>query len=261
MFLNKKGTVLTYIIIISTIIALCLGALVVWANSLQNNLITDENKMEQSSIAFYEWRKIELMTKDAISDKVGTSETITALSDKYNIKITYGDKVIIGDSFQVPVEITVTDKTNEKSQSYTLQNKFFSDYSGDRYVQNYTPTNVVGVKYDASENLIRYFVNGEEVKEKSAENFNTGNGWIEFNNGLIIQYGAYPTNFDGATKRIYFPKAFPNKAMSVVTSVFQDHWIEGIRFNAVAGFTKTYVDCVPTGGNGDYKIFWMAFGH
>ena len=109
--------------------------------------------------------------------------------------------------------------------------------------------------------MIKFLVDGKQIVEESSEDFSRGNGYIVFDNGLMLQWGVINTNFDGGVKIATFAKPFPHKCMTVVTSTYQSHWISGIRFNSVRGYDSTHAEFVPTGGNGDYKIFWMAFGH
>lgn len=196
-----------------------------------------------------------MMTNTAnIRSKAETTEEKTALSGKYNITIAYGKE----EKDSLPIKITVSD---ESKRPFILERDFYASKSADRFLLNDTTGKNVAMQWYPTEELIKFLVDGKEIVEESSEDFSRGNGYIVFDNGLILQWGVINTNFDGGVKNAYFAKKFPNKCMTVVTSVYQSHYIGGIRFNSVRGYDSTHAEFVPTGGYGNYKIFWMAFGH
>ncbi len=165
------------------------------------------------------------------------------------------------DSSYIPVEIRVKEKNKPYAKPFVLKRDFFINKSADRFLLNDSNGNNVAMQWYPSEELIKFLVDGQQIVEESSDDFSRGNGYIVFDNGLMLQWGVINTDFDGAVKIATFAKPFPNKCMTVVTSTYQSHWIPGIRFNAVKGYDSYHAEFVPTGGYGDYKIFWMAFGH
>lgn len=260
MLLNKKGVLTSFVFLFVIIFSLSIPAFVVWNNSV-NKATVDENYIEKSSVAFYEWRKIITTRSDEIKAKINKTETRTALSSKYDVSVYFGNYKSYESASYIPVEIRVKEKNKADARPFILKRDFFINKSADRFLLNDSGNNNVAMQWYPSEELIKFLVDGKQIVEESSEDFSRGNGYIVFDNGLMLQWGVINTNFDGGVKIATFAKPFPHKCMTVVTSTYQSHWIGGIRFNSVRGYDSIHAEFVPTGGNGDYKIFWMAFGN
>ena len=259
-FLQRKGISNIFIIFFISVITLTIISSAYFSTFLHQQTI-DEDYMEKSSIAFYEWRKIEIKSTDEIKKQIGKTniENDSKINPNYKIYTTYGNIETIDSKEYVPIEIKVENKDNS-IKPFILKRDFYFYKASNNFVRN-NSENQIGMKWFENEELLRFLVDGNEIKEQGTSDFTEGNGYIIFDNGLMMQWGTLETDFDGAVHNVWFPKEFPNKCMTVVTSTYQSHWIAGIRFNSVKEYTNSYVSFIPTGGSGDYKIFWIAFGH
>ena len=258
--IKNDGLSNIFMIFLMSVLALTIISSVYLSTSLYQQT-SNENYMEKSSIAFYEWRKIAIKSTDEIRRQTCKTVVIdnSKINPNYKINIKYGNVETFDSKDYIPIEIKVEDK-NKQIKPFILKRDFYFHKSSDSFVHN-NSMNEIGMKWFSNEELLRFIADGNEIKEQGTTDFSDGNGYIIFDNGLMMQWGTLETNFDEKIHNIWFPKEFPNKCMTVITSVYQSHWIAGIRFNSIAGYTNAYASFIPAGGMGDYKIFWIAFGH
>lgn len=257
--MNKKGSMLFFVVIALAVAAVLFSG-IYWLKSLNEQAQASSADMEKESVAYARWREIELLPPEEIESKSGQEESSTMLGGKFNIKTVYGSRN--GEAnFTMPVSITVSD-ANGSTMPYTLRNEYLSNNAGSKYIRNGSfPNHDLGVAWDANAEILRMMADGHEIVEEGKNNYNGGDGYIVFDNGLTFEWGVLYTNFDGAEHTVNFPKAFPHKCMSVVTSAYQACWIGGIRFVSTKTFTNSSVTFVPNGGNGDFRIYWVAIGY
>ena len=257
---NKTGiSNIILLLIISVSILLASAYLAISLFSYNN----DEMYMEKSSVAFYEWRKIVTKTKKEIKEKEGKTFSETSIiHPKYKIETKYGNIETFDSKEYIPVEITITSNV---TKPYILKRDFYFHQSMDEFVGNMS-NNDIGMKWFANEQILRFIADGKEIKEKGENNFSNGDGYILFDNGLMMQWGTVVTKFDWKTHNVWFPKKFPNECMTVVTSVYQNWWVFGIRYATINQPTDSHFSFYAAskyGGprNLDYKVFWLAIGH
>lgn len=91
------------------------------------------------------------------------------------------------------------------------------------------------------------------------------NGWIEYPNGLILQWGHDPVpTYNGQQKIIEFPNKFPNKCFSVVISMKMPYAITGSVNANLVSFGKnsfTFVNESDSFGGGTQGLTWYAIGY
>ena len=230
-------------------------------------------KIQQNLIIENEWNKINTEKVESIFARRNTKENRevnmeNSLVDntKYFVSVSYGNPANESTSEEtliaMPVTITVTSNNgNVKPVSKTgkvyTNNKI--DYG---LVKNNSNPQSIGVKYNESMNSIEYFVNQTQVM-KPPSNFTNGNGYIKFNNGLMLQYGnVYNSYFDEdhlETTRFQVP--FAHDCLVVLTAVQK---YSGGRLTAyVHDYNKNYWNCLPgyqsDEGHGTY--YWIAIGY
>lgn len=91
------------------------------------------------------------------------------------------------------------------------------------------------------------------------------NGWIEFPNGLILQWGHDPIpTYNGQQKKLGFPHVFPNKCFSVVISMKMPYAISGSVTANLVSFDTTsfvFVNESDSFGGGTQGLTWYAIGY
>lgn len=99
----------------------------------------------------------------------------------------------------------------------------------------------------------------------SPSSFTDGNGYVKFDNGLIMQWGKIPNvRFDEAHyENIMFPIKFPHMCFSIVCSVQQQNKVSGVRVAYLISYDQSQFTILP--GYHDVKlnadICWMAIGY
>lgn len=259
---NKTGISNIILLLIISVSIPVLFASVYLATSLFS-YNTDETYMEKSSIAFYEWRKIATTTTKEIKEKEGkTLSETSSINPKYKIETKYGNIETFDSKQYIPVEITIT---SNLTKPYVLKRDIYFHQSMDEFIGNIS-NNDIGMKWFANEQVLRFIADGNEIKEKGENNFSNDDGYILFDNGLMMQWGTVITRFDWNTHNVWFPKKFPNECMTVVTSVYQNWWTFGIRYATISQPTNSYFSFYAASKYGgspkkEYKVFWLAIGY
>lgn len=226
-----------------------------------------------SSVDFHliltnEWSTINGENIDNVFARENTTETHKSNNDNFDVTVNYGEKTVIstaenGDLDKLPITITITNL--EKGTSYSKSSNVYRDSLGEKnliYNNNY-PTNQLSLKYDTASELMKFFVDGNLITKESAM-FESGNGYIKFSNGLIMQWGMRKNIYfdESHFERFNFPIPFPHACLNVITSTVR-HTDKTIT-SYVHDYHPTYFNELPGytwGGKGYGDTYWTAIGY
>lgn len=271
--MNKKGVGIVGVIIGLTIFTAVTVSVSKFLIKQLSNTVKSSTVIQQNLIIENEWNKINIEKAETIFAKKNTAETKTvpmensfANSTEYTIAVSYGDiseeETAEEKLIAMPITISVyptaseADKIEKTGKIYTNST---IDYG---LVRNNAAPNSIGVKYNKEMDSIEYYYNNKQVM-KPPSNFESGNGYVKFNNGLIMQYGNVQRSWfdESHLETIRFPQAFPHDCLIVLTSVQK---FSGALLTAyVHDYYKDYWNCLPgfsrDEGYGTY--YWIAIGY
>ena len=272
-FNNKKG-----IGIVSSIIGMTIASVIMIpiSNFLVQQLKstnTSSSIIQQNLIIENEWNRINTEKNETIFSKRNTTESRNIDMDnslidssKYSVSVSYGNTYSESTSEEtliaMPVTITVS-STNSNVKPISKTGKVYTNDKIDYgLVQNNSNPQTIGVKYNEKMNSIEYYLNKTQVM-KPPSDFANGNGYIKFNNGLIMQYGNVHNSYfdEDHLERTNFQIPFPHDCLVVLTSVEK---YSGGRLTAyVHDYNKDYWNCLPgfSGDEGHGTYYWIAIGY
>jgi len=272
-FNNKKG-----IGIVSSIIGMTIASVIMIpiSNFLVQQLKstnTSSSIIQQNLIIENEWNRINTEKNETIFSKRNTTESRNIDMDnslidssKYSVSVSYGNTYSESTSEEtliaMPVTITVS-STNSNVKPISKTGKVYTNDKIDYgLVQNNSNPQTIGVKYNEKMNSIEYYLNKTQVM-KPPSDFANGNGYIKFNNGLIMQYGNVRNSYfdEDHLERTNFQIPFPHDCLVVLTSVEK---YSGGRLTAyVHDYNKDYWNCLPgfSGDEGHGTYYWIAIGY
>ncbi len=272
-FNNKKG-----IGIVSSIIGMTIASVIMIpiSNFLVQQLKstnTSSSIIQQNLIIENEWNRINTEKNETIFSKRNTTESRNIDMDnslidssKYSVSVSYGNTYSESTSEEtliaMPVTITVS-STNSNVKPISKTGKVYTNDKIDYgLVQNNSNPQTIGVKYNEKMNSIEYYLNKTQVM-KPPSDFANGNGYIKFNNGLIMQYGNVRNSYfdEDHLERTNFQVPFPHDCLVVLTSVEK---YSGGRLTAyVHDYNKDYWNCLPgfSGDEGHGTYYWIAIGY
>lgn len=212
----------------------------------QNNLI--ENNLHKLTLAEDRLLYLKSLSADEIKQKCedNYSQEIKA-RDKYILSESFYKNVYENSEYKVKISLLDTD-TNER---YDIEKTLLSEQDEAFQTQNYVdnlsfPNNKISVLYDEAENKIKYYIDDKELHPYTKNNFENGDGYAVFDNGLIIQWGR------SASNSITFKKPFPHKCFNIMSTVSATHTPSYIySFNQKSASIETY------GSNTN----WVALGY
>ena len=272
-FNNKKG-----IGIVSSIIGMTIASVIMIpiSNFLVQQLKstnTSSSIIQQNLIIENEWNRINTEKNETIFSKRNTTESRNIDMDnslidssKYSVSVSYGNTYSESTSEEtliaMPVTITVS-STNSNVKPISKTGKVYTNNKIDYgLVKNNSNPQTIGIKYNEKMNSIEYYLNKTQVM-KPPSDFANGNGYIKFNNGLIMQYGNVRNSYfdEDHLERTNFQIPFPHDCLVVLTSVEK---YSGGRLTAyVHDYNKDYWNCLPgfSGDEGHGTYYWIAIGY
>lgn len=237
------------------------------------NTIKSSAVIQQNLILENEWNKINIEKTETIFEKKNTTETKTVTaenmftdSDEYVVNINYGyvaeEKTDEENLISMPVTISVypvNDETKKTERTGKIYSNSTMDYG---LVKNNSAPHSIGVKYNKEMDNIEYYYDDKQVM-KPPSSFETGNGYVKFNNGLIMQFGNVQNSWfdESHLETIGFPYVFPHDCLIVLTSVQK---FSGARLTAyVHDYNRNYWNCLPgfSGDEGHGTYYWIAIGY
>ena len=234
---------------------------------------TSSSTVQQNLIIENEWNKINTEKVETIFARRNTTENRNVEmnnslinNSNYTVSISYGNTTSESTSEEtliaMPVTITVS-SSNKNVKPISKTGKVYTNNKIDYgLVKNNSNPQTIGVKYNEEMNSIEYFLNNTQVM-KPPSDFANGNGYIKFNNGLIMQYGNVRGSYfdEDHLERTNFQLPFPHDCLVVLTSVQK---LGGGRLTAyVHDYNKNYWNCLPgfSGDEGPGNYYWIAIGY
>lgn len=138
---------------------------------------------------------------------------------------------------------------------------YLSEKTNNEYVKNETPQNNIKIVYNQQDDILQYYVDGRE-EMKAPKDFTADSGYVQFSNGLIINWGRRNAYHDeDHLENIPFAKAFPHQCFNVIASTSKHgggrltsyvHDVYNNSWNLLPGYSH---------GEGSGTTYWMAIGY
>lgn len=259
--MNKNGFTMT-----STVIGLVCLALLVFPIgkgiiAFNDYLKTTQEQIQINSILNTEWTTINAQDINKVFAKQNTSDEHK--NGDYTVKTTYGKKAKenYSDGSMETIQVTLSIMNGGKELVSKTGVLYLSEKTNNEYVKNETPQNNIKILYNKQDDILQYYVDGREVM-KAPKDFTADSGYVQFSNGLIINWGRRNAYHDeDHLENIPFAKAFPHQCFNVIASTSKHgggrltsyvHDVYNNSWNLLPGYSH---------GEGSGTTYWMAIGY
>lgn len=219
---DTKGSMLLSSILVIAVTTATIFGITKWMISTHQNVVDNNAKTEAISLAYTQMEAVKRMASNKNADSVvGLEKTEYRDNNRFSVQTTVGGKGqqaqgIDASGYSIPVKVTVTDVANSKN-TYTLDDTINSKKDATKLTDDFiwngnAPSNHLDIRYNEGKNRMDYYLDGQQILKPEQPNFQSGDGYIRFKNGLILQFGTTMT--DDFTFPIPFPHACYNVTLS-----------------------------------------------
>lgn len=247
-FLNKKGFSLPVVILFSVLGFFVLFPTIRWFLNINTSLNATKLKLQLANLAVQKAKELDSLPIETIYAKIGTTDSET-IAERYDIKVDYSEKKYDDEKEQYYVPIT--DKVNN-DYNYSIEKNIYDTSSNYKninakyLVNDDFPSKKLAIEYNEENKEMSFLVDGKKVSNTEAY-FSEGSGYINFTNGLIIQWGV-----STGSNSIRFPIPFKHACFNALSTVSKSG-----APSYVYSWNNSSMN-IETYGN---RVSWIALGY